>query len=63
MGIISFNGNKIISTGGGGIILTNNKKIADKAKHISKTSKLKKNGSLSLMNWAIIIECQILMQL
>ena len=42
VGIISFNGNKIISTGGGGIILTNNKKIADKAKHISKTSKLKK---------------------
>lgn len=42
IGIISFNGNKIISTGGGGIILTNNKKIAHKAAHISKTAKVKK---------------------
>ena len=29
---ISFNGNKIITTGGGGSILTNYDKIADKAK-------------------------------
>jgi perosamine synthetase len=42
IGIISFNGNKIISTGGGGIIITNNKKIANRAKHISKTAKVKK---------------------
>mgnify|MGYP001481826316 CR=1 FL=1 len=38
-GVISFNGNKIISTGGGGIILTDNQKFAERAKHITTTSK------------------------
>ena len=38
-GVISFNGNKIISTGGGGMILTNDKEIAIKAKHITTTAK------------------------
>jgi aminotransferase in exopolysaccharide biosynthesis len=36
---ISFNGNKIITTGGGGSILTNNDTIADKAKHLTTTAK------------------------
>ena len=31
MAILSFNGNKIITTGGGGAILTDDPKIADKA--------------------------------
>jgi aminotransferase in exopolysaccharide biosynthesis len=38
-GVISFNGNKIISTGGGGMILTNDKEIANRAKHITTTAK------------------------
>ncbi len=38
-GCISFNGNKIITTGGGGIILTQNKKIAEKAKHLTQQAK------------------------
>lgn len=38
-GVISFNGNKIISTGGGGMILTNNDDYARKAKHITTTAK------------------------
>ena len=38
-GVLSFNGNKIISTGGGGMILTNNKYIAKRAKHITTTAK------------------------
>ena len=38
-GVLSFNGNKIISTGGGGMILTNNKDIAIRAKHITTTAK------------------------
>lgn len=38
-GVLSFNGNKIISTGGGGMILTNDKKIAKRAKHITTTAK------------------------
>ena len=38
-GVLSFNGNKIISTGGGGIILTNDTDIANRAKHITTTAK------------------------
>ena len=34
IGCLSFNGNKIITTGGGGMILTNNQKIAKKAKYL-----------------------------
>ena len=36
----SFNGNKIITTGGGGMIVTDNKKLAEKAKHLTTTAKL-----------------------
>lgn len=39
-GVLSFNGNKIISTGGGGMILTNDKDIAKRAKHITTTAKI-----------------------
>ena len=40
IGILSFNGNKIITTGGGGALITNDVKIAERAKHISNTAKL-----------------------
>lgn len=40
MGAISFNGNKIITTGGGGIIVTDDKNLAMQAKHITTTAKL-----------------------
>ncbi len=36
---ISFNGNKIITTGGGGMILTDDESLAIKAKHITTTAK------------------------
>ena len=39
IGILSFNGNKIITSGGGGCILTNNEDLAKKAKHITTTAK------------------------
>ena len=39
LGILSFNGNKTITTGGGGMILTDDIIIAEKAKHLSTTSK------------------------
>jgi len=39
--VLSFNGNKPVTTGGGGMILTNNDAIAEKARHISTTAKLK----------------------
>lgn len=37
---ISFNGNKIVTTGGGGAIVTNNFALAERAKHISTTAKI-----------------------
>ena len=40
LGTISFNGNKIITAGGGGCIITNNKTLAKKAKHLTTTSKI-----------------------
>lgn len=39
LGVISFNGNKTITTGGGGAILTNDKDLADRAKHLTTTAK------------------------
>ena len=40
MGIFSYNGNKTITAGGGGMIVTNNEQIANKAKHITTTAKI-----------------------
>ena len=40
LGIISFNGNKIVTAGGGGCIITNNKILAKKAKHLTTTAKI-----------------------
>lgn len=40
LGTLSFNGNKTITTGGGGAILTNDKIIASHAKHLTTTAKL-----------------------
>jgi len=39
IGCLSFNGNKIITTGGGGMIVTNNPKYAEKAKYLTTQAK------------------------
>lgn len=39
LGAMSFNGNKIVTTGGGGAILTNDPGIARRAKHLTTTAK------------------------
>ena len=39
IGCLSFNGNKIITTGSGGAILTNNKKLFERAKYLSTQAK------------------------
>jgi len=39
-GIISFNGNKTITTGAGGMLLTNNDKLANLARHLSTQAKV-----------------------
>ncbi len=40
LGTLSFNGNKTITTGGGGAILTNDATLANRAKHLTTTAKL-----------------------
>ncbi|MDD2714812.1 MAG: LegC family aminotransferase [Candidatus Wallbacteria bacterium] len=39
LGCLSFNGNKIITTGGGGMILTSDEKLAQKAKYLTTQAK------------------------
>jgi perosamine synthetase len=39
IGCLSFNANKIITTGAGGMIITNNKKIAERARYLSTQAK------------------------
>ncbi len=39
-GVLSFNGNKIITTGGGGAIITNDDALAHRLKHLTTTAKL-----------------------
>ncbi len=39
IGCVSFNGNKIITTGGGGMLVTNNKVWADRVRHLSTQAK------------------------
>ena len=40
IGVVSFNGNKIITTGGGGMLLFNDEKLAAKAKHLTTQAKV-----------------------
>ena len=40
IGCLSFNGNKIITTGGGGALITNNEDLAARARHLSNTAKV-----------------------
>jgi perosamine synthetase len=41
LGTLSYNGNKLITTGGGGMILTNDEILAKKAKHLTTQAKAK----------------------
>jgi len=40
MGILSFNGNKILTSGGGGMLLFNDEELAKKAKHLTTQAKV-----------------------
>ena len=40
IGVFSFNGNKIISTGGGGVMVTDDQAIAKKARHLTTQAKI-----------------------
>lgn len=45
VGIVSFNGNKTITTGGGGALVTNDEKLATRLKHLSTTAKVQSRWS------------------
>lgn len=40
LGVLSFNGNKIVTTGGGGAIITNDEEMAARLKHVTTTAKV-----------------------
>lgn len=47
---LSFNGNKVITTGGGGAILTQDKSLAEQARHLTTTAKVPHN-------WVFMHDC------
>jgi len=40
IGVLSFNGNKVVTAGGGGMMLFNDKKLAEEAKHLTTQAKI-----------------------
>ena len=57
-GTLSFNGNKIITTGGGGAVLTNNDAIAKKIRHLASQAKRPTRTDITMTNMRLISECQ-----
>ncbi|MEK6480105.1 LegC family aminotransferase [Catalinimonas sp. 4WD22] len=47
MAVLSFNGNKIVTSGGGGMLLTKHKEIAEKAHHLSVQARRQQDRGLS----------------
>ncbi len=45
IGTFSFNGNKVITTGGGGAVITNSNEYAEKIRHIATTARIKTDYS------------------
>jgi perosamine synthetase len=46
-GVLSFNGNKIVTTGAGGALITNDPKVAAEARHLASQSRISSTTSLS----------------
>ncbi|MDB9862693.1 DegT/DnrJ/EryC1/StrS family aminotransferase [Litorivicinus sp.] len=46
-GVLSFNGNKIITTGGGGMVLTNDKVVYKRVKHLASTARVAGSAPLT----------------
>ena len=59
IGILSFNGNKTISSAGGGAILTSDKKLEKKLNILFQMQKFLISGNIHIKKLVIIIECQI----
>ena len=58
-GVFSFNGNKIITAGGGGAVITNNKILYEKISHLVSNAKKNTSGNLFMIKQALTIECLI----
>ena len=56
LGVISFNGNKTITSGGGGVILSKNKNITSQIRHLISTSKLKHKWKFLMTKLGGILE-------
>ena len=52
---------QVLTTGGGGVLLTNSKKMFDRAKHLSTTAKVNKKVSLE-HDQVVTTTCPILMR-
>ena len=59
LGVISFNGNKLITTGGGGVIITNNEKLALDCRHLQLQQRKNTVGNLIMMISVGMTECLI----
>jgi dTDP-4-amino-4,6-dideoxygalactose transaminase len=46
LGVISFNGNKLVTTGGGGAIVTADRRVADRVRHLATQARLPAPGYL-----------------
>lgn len=45
IGVLSFNGNKVVTTGGGGALITNDEALGERLKHLSTTARLRHRWS------------------
>ena len=62
IGTISFNGNKLVTTGGGGCLITNDDQKSKIAKHLSTTAKINHPWDFKHDAIAWNDRCQILMR-
>lgn len=47
LGALSFNGNKIVTTGGGGAVLTQDPDLANRAQHLTTTARVNEGGEIA----------------
>ena len=47
-GVISFNGNKIVTTGGGGVLISKNESLIERARYVSKQRRKYIHGNTSI---------------
>ena len=58
--MLSFNGNKILTTGAGGAIILKDKKFIKKPTHFAQYLESKITiGLMTTTTWALILECQV----